>query len=158
MVNATLPIQYGDSGELQQIGGYTFTYDAENRQKTSTLINATTTYFYDGEGRRVKKVASDRARRYTCITPWGNWRRSTRSNPPARGCTTYLTADHLGSTRVATSASGDELARRDYLPFGEEIPSGIGSRTSLSVRDMGATQKFTGKERDAECRPRLLRG
>jgi YD repeat-containing protein len=43
------------AGNQTAIGGYTFTYDAENRLKTSTLGGNTTTYAYDGEGRRVKK-------------------------------------------------------------------------------------------------------
>jgi RHS repeat-associated protein len=42
------------------------------------------------------------------------------------------------------------LARRDYLPFGEEIPPPLGGRTSVWAADAGLLQKFTGKERDAE--------
>jgi RHS repeat-associated protein len=38
----------------------------------------------------------------------------------------------------------------DYLPFGEEIPSGIGGRTNLWDDNDNINQKFTGKERDTE--------
>src|SRR5574341_409654 len=49
---------YYRGGNQMLIGGYTFTYDAERRLKTSSINNVTTTYVYDGEGRRVKKVSS----------------------------------------------------------------------------------------------------
>jgi RHS repeat-associated protein len=68
------------------------------------------------------------------------------------GGTSYLTADHLGSTRVVTDSSGNVTARHDYLPFGEEIPATIGGRSSIpgySVNDT-TKQRFTGKERDGE--------
>ncbi len=40
----------------------------------------------------------------------------------------YLTEDALGSVRAITDSSGKIKARRDFLPFGEEIYSGIGTR------------------------------
>ena len=46
---------YDFAGNQTGIGGYIFTYDAENRQYTSA-VNGTTTYTYDGEGRRVMKT------------------------------------------------------------------------------------------------------
>jgi RHS repeat-associated protein len=49
-----------------------------------------------------------------------------------------------------TSQEKTVLARRDYLPFGEEIPPPLGGRTSVWAADAGLLQKFTGKERDAE--------
>lgn len=67
--------------------------------------------------------------------------------------TRYLTTDHLGSTRLVTDASGNVLSRHDYLPFGEEIPAGVGGRTTAMgyTPNPALTQKFTGKERDAEA-------
>ena len=42
-------------------------------------------------------------------------------------------------------------ARHDYLPFGEEIPSGIGGRTAVQGYVLDSVrQKFTQKERDTE--------
>jgi hypothetical protein len=40
--------------------------------------------------------------------------------------TRYLTADHLGSTRMVTDATGAIVQRLDYLPFGETIPGSSG--------------------------------
>jgi RHS repeat-associated protein len=41
-------------------------------------------------------------------------------------------------------------AKRDYQPFGEEIPSSMGGRPSLYDVQTEIRQQFTGKERDAE--------
>jgi RHS repeat-associated protein len=53
---------------------------------------------------------------------------------------------------VVTKQDGTVKARYDYLPFGEELGSGIGSRTvgmGYSAAD-STKQKFTQKERDSE--------
>ncbi len=76
--------------------------------------------------------------------------------PPAAGGggTSYLTADHLGSTRVVTDRNGNVVSRHDYLPFGEELPSTVGGRSG--ILGYGASdstrQKFTSKERDDESK------
>jgi RHS repeat-associated protein len=65
--------------------------------------------------------------------------------------TSYLTADHLGTPRVITDASGAVKARHDYLAFGEEI--GLkGGRNADPLKYISDTvrQKFTSKERDTE--------
>ena len=71
---------------------------------------------------------------------------------PSNGGTSYLTSDHLGNTRVVTKADGTVKARYDYLPFGEEIPSTVGTRGSVGGYGSadGTRQKFTQKERDSE--------
>ncbi len=76
------------------------------------------------------------------------------AQPPCATC--YLTVDHLGSTRMLTDAIGTVESLHDYLPFGEEIPAGVGARSgglypaSTQAINDGVTQKFTGKERDQE--------
>jgi RHS repeat-associated protein len=42
------------------------------------------------------------------------------------------------------------MARHDYLPFGEEIPSGYANRGAEWAADDSVKQKFTGQERDQE--------
>ena len=79
--------------------------------------------------------------------------------------TVYLTADHLGSTRLITSSAntlvngtspgtpGTAIECRDYLPFGEQILVGSGSpRLGLNclTTEIGVRQQFTSKERDSE--------
>jgi RHS repeat-associated protein len=72
----------------------------------------------------------------------------TTSTPQNNGIS-YLTTDHLGSTRVVTNATGGVKARYDYLPFGEEVPTGLGGRNYLTDN---TRQKFTGHERDPETK------
>jgi hypothetical protein len=68
--------------------------------------------------------------------------------PSADTGTLYLTADHLGSTRL-TSKSGAMLdSMIDYFPFGEEISSAYPVTEVAGKMDI----KFTSKERDARCR------
>ena len=66
--------------------------------------------------------------------------------------TRYTTSDNLGAPRVVTNSSAAVVSRHDYKPFGEEIASGVGGRTTAmgySVAD-GVRQGFTGYEADAE--------
>ncbi|HXG06382.1 MAG TPA: RHS repeat-associated core domain-containing protein, partial [Nitrososphaera sp.] len=64
----------------------------------------------------------------------------------------YLTADHLGSTRVVTTSNQAVLSRHDYEPCGEEVGSSFGGRALIAgYGGSDATrQRFTSKERDIE--------
>jgi RHS repeat-associated protein len=131
----------------------TFTYDAENRQ--TAFNGGTGQYFYDGDGRRVKKIDASGTTVFV-YNAGGQLIAEYHSDPvppPAGGGgTSYLTIDHLGSTRVVTKQDGTIKARYDYLPFGEELGAGVGARTTgmgYSLAD-STNQKFTQKERDTE--------
>jgi RHS repeat-associated protein len=141
---------YDGAGNQTGIGGLAFSYDAENRLKTSTINNYTTTYVYDGEGRRVKKLLASGEQTLFIYDAMGQLAAEYTTGQFAHSGTRYLTVDHLGSIRAVTSQEKTVLARRDYLPFGEEIPPPLGGRTSVWAADAGLLQKFTGKERDAE--------
>ncbi|MEK6322106.1 MAG: RHS repeat-associated core domain-containing protein [Acidobacteriota bacterium] len=141
--------------QTSDLQGRTFEYDGENRQ---TKFNATAgQYFYDGDGRRVKKIDTNGTVTTVFVYNAGGQLIAEYHSdpvPPAAGGggTSYLTSDHLGSTRVVTKADGSVKARYDYLPFGEELGSGIGGRT-VGMGYSGAdstNQKFTQKERDNE--------
>jgi len=43
-----------------------------------------------------------------------------------------ILGDHLGSTRLVSNPDNSVRGRHDYLPFWEEIPSTIGSLSSVS--------------------------
>jgi RHS repeat-associated protein len=107
---------------------------------------------YDGDGRRVKKVVGSTTATVYAYDAMGQLVAEYSNATPSIGGTQYITADHLGSTRVVTNASGGVISRHDYLPFGETIPTGIGGRTSTLGYEQpdGINQKFTAKERDAE--------
>lgn len=125
------------------------TYDAENRQ---TTFNGTVgQYFYDGDGRRVKKIDSSGTTVFV-YNAEGQLIAEYTSGPAPGGGTSYLTSDHLGSTRVVTDGGGAVKARHDYLPFGEELGAGVGSRSVAMKYDApdSTKQRFTQKERDNE--------
>jgi RHS repeat-associated protein len=154
LTNPALGIVYDNSqpgpGNLTAIGGYSFEYDAENRQTKATINGISTNYQYDGTGRRVQK--SQGAQTITFVyDAQGVSAAEYAAQAESAACTTcYLSADHLGSTRMVTDAQGQVVSRHDYLPFGEEIPAGNGGRTAQWGATDGVTQKFTGQERDLE--------
>ncbi len=149
--------KYDLSGNLTQDAELRkFSYNGENKQTEVKDANnqVTATYEYDGDGNRVKKTIpgtgettifvydadGDLSAEYTLNAP-----------PTPNPTTNYLTADALGSPRVITDNFGNVVARRDFMPFGEDINSGIGNRTTgLKYDSDNITQRFTRKERDKE--------
>ena len=135
---------YDASGNLTSNSGLgTLAYDGENRM----VSGGGQSYVYDGDGRRVMKgsVVYVYDAFGSLVAEYGGSVSATS--------TQYLVADHLGSTRVVTDASGGVVERHDYEPFGGEL----GGSAATSNRDLvagftsgGVTVKFTGKERDAE--------
>jgi RHS repeat-associated protein len=146
---------YDAAGNLtQDATGKRFVYDAENKQRSFGTGGSDTNggqYFYDGDGRRVKKVlvstnettifvynaSGQLVAEYTINA-------QAITNPETR----YLTSDTLGSPRIITSQNGEVKERHDYMPFGEELliaRSGQGYGSEDKVR-----QKFTSQQRDSE--------
>jgi len=102
-------------------------------------------YFYDGDGKRVKKVVPGGETTVFVYDAGGKLigEYSTEVQTGSSAKTVYTTNDHLGSPRINTDATGQVISRHDYHPFGEEIPrTGYGSDT---IR-----KQFTGYERDGE--------
>lgn len=67
----------------------------------------------------------------------------------------WLVTDQLGTPRMIFDKTGSLAGtkRHDYLPFGEELYAGIGSRSAAlgyGAANDGVRQKFTQKERDIE--------
>jgi RHS repeat-associated protein len=149
-IQAQSSVQYDAAGNLtRDAAGRTMAYDAENR-----LVNFNSgagQYSYDGEGRRVKKLDGAGTTVFV-YNVTGQLIAEYTSGTPSGGGTSYLTSDHLGSTRVVTKSDGTVKARYDYLPFGEEVESNIGGRNSVSGYGGADStkQKFTQKERDNE--------
>jgi RHS repeat-associated protein len=124
-------------------------YDAENRLTAA----AGAAFAYDGNGQRVLKTASAATTQYVYDAQAEVVAEYSPVLPAATG-THFLTADHLGSTRLVMSTN-DGCSRHDFLPFGEEIDVSIASRGSLDPcysagANDGVVHRFTGKERDAE--------
>ena len=129
----------------------TYSYNAEN-QLTST---AGVTYEYDGDGNRVSKssgilywygggnnpIAETDASGNT-INEYIFFSGKRIAREDAAGNIVYYVADHLGTSRIISDASGTILDDSDFYPFGGERPA----MTPTS----GSNYKFTGKERDTE--------
>ena len=112
-----------------------FIYDAENKQKTVSDASGTIgTYFYDGDGKRVKKVSAQETTLFAYDASGklaAEYLLTTAT--PQTPVTSYLTSDTLGSPRVITDTAGNVTSRRDFMPFGEEIAN-LGNRTSANTR------------------------
>jgi RHS repeat-associated protein len=64
----------------------------------------------------------------------------------------FYHVDPIGSIRAVTDVGGGVVSRRDYLPFGEEIPCEAGGREKIPgyCDDPRTGLRFAGKPRDAE--------
>ncbi len=110
-------------------------------------------YFYDGEGRRVRKVTDLETTVFVydasskLIAEYSN---QTPENPN----TSYVATDTLLSVRLVTDKSGNVVSRRDFQPFGEELTADGSARKSTdkysaSTQDK-VRQRFTGYQKDIE--------
>ncbi len=129
-----------------------FVYDAENKQTSFGTNGSNTnggTYFYDGDGKRIKKIVGSETTIFV-YNASGQLVAEYAATTPTAPQISYLTSDTLGTPRINTDASGQVTARHDYMPFGEEI-IGLGNRQSTNgYQTDNIRQKFTQKERDAE--------
>lgn len=132
----------------------TFVFNAENKQTEIKDANGTPIgkYYYDGEGKRVKKVTDTETTVFVYSAGKLVAEYSTKT-PPQIPTTSYMTTDHLGTPRVITDAFGQVKSRRDFMPFGEELTINVGGRnTNLKYGGNAddTRQKFTGYQKDTE--------
>jgi RHS repeat-associated protein len=119
---------------------------------TNGITQSVTTFTYDGDGNRVKKVEDGvgtyyvggiyewQATKQTSYYYVAGQRIAMRVTVGVSTTLTYLHGDHLGSTSLSTDADGDELYRRGYYPYGEERYA-----VGVAVTDYG----FTGQREEA---------
>ena len=158
---------YDAAGNLTNDSVQSFAFDAENKIKTVNGENDV--YRYDANGNRVRKnfTYGEKVRMVysggQLIAEYDLSNGSLKKEyvygakgliatiEPSAG-TKYTTTDSLGTPRVITGSTGSVVSRHDYKPFGEEVGSGIGGRTTGMGYDAadGMRQKFTQKERDNE--------
>ncbi|HEY8559489.1 MAG TPA: RHS repeat-associated core domain-containing protein [Pyrinomonadaceae bacterium] len=158
-LSASYGYTFDDSGNTtKNAQDRKFTYDAENKQtKVETLDtngNVTGTiseYFYDGDGRRVKKYVPSTGE--TTVFIYDASGRLVAENSTiietSNAKVSYLTNDHLGSPRINTDQNGAVTARHDYKPFGEEVETSQ-RISALGYADDTIRKQFTGYERDNE--------
>lgn len=150
---------------IEDAQGRSFTFNGDDKQTVVRDLsipvppmnpdaNVIGRYFYDGSGARVKKVTNTETTVFVYDAGGALTAEYSTQTPPSSPTTSYLTTDHLGSPRVITDDNGEVIARRDFMPFGEELGAGVGLRTeSLKYSYLGSDrvrQRFTGYEKDDE--------
>ncbi len=146
--------QYDADGNLlKDRAGNSYSFNSDDMQATFTYSGAgqaAAQYFYDGEGRRVKKVDGGETTVFVYNANGQLVAEYSSNAQPVSNPTTYLTSDTLGSPRVNTGADGSVVARHDYLPFGEEIEAYGGRINHAEYRTDTVRQKFAGYQHDSE--------
>ena len=169
-------MSYDAAGNQTNDGSGQRTYDAENRMLTATNGGVSSSYTYDADGQRVRRIigaqetwqvygiggellaeyavgASPGApqkeygyRNGQLLVVWDGSETGDRQLQ-------WLVQDHLGSTRMVVDRSGSlgGIRRHDYAPFGEELVAGVGIRSaSNGYSNDSVRQKYGSYERDNE--------
>ena len=141
---------YDNNGNLTSGAGRTLTWNLENKPLTVVQGGTTTTFVYDGDGGRVKKIVGTTTTRYiSTLYECDNtncsrfiWAGSTRvATIAASGTIHYWHGDHLGSSSVITDSTGAKVQALTYYPYGA-------TRTNVPGTPVNVPYKFTGKELD----------
>src|ERR1700674_4082943 len=136
---------------IQNPGGASYQFDAENRITQAATSLGSGSYFYNSDGQRVKRVAAGNTTLYATqgsvgpmLTEFlnGTWHREyfyvngelVASHENDANWVHYYLNDHLGTPRIIVAPGGNVISRHDYYPFGQE-------RTTWTDSD---THKFTG--------------
>ena len=135
-------------------GGRNFVFNGDNKQTEvrDAANNVVGRYYYDGNGKRVKKVT---ASEYTIFVYDGLGKlvaEYSTAAPPANPTINYTATDTLGSPRVLTDKFGQVVSRRDFMPFGEQLAPDSSYRTANLKYNSNDNirQKFTGYQKDME--------
>jgi RHS repeat-associated protein len=145
---------YDFNGNLvQDAEGRTFTFNGENKQ-TKVVQSGQTIgeYFYDGEGKRVKKISNLETTVFVYDGLGKLVAEYSTATPTQNPTTSYTATDQLDSPRVITDSNGNVISRRDFMPFGEELtPDGQNRTTNRKYNTTdNIRQKFTGYQKDTE--------
>lgn len=144
---------YDLAGNLLNYDPWVMQYDAENRMLGMTSSsNGSSTFTYDGEGRRIKKVTTiaGSSTTYYVYDAFGKLAAEYSTQTVSLG-TSYPFSDLLGTTRAVTSSNGTLTECSDYSPFGRLLQSSTRS-LGCHVIPGRASQQFTGQVRDQETK------
>ena len=157
---------YNANGDMVRRGTDVLAYDMLRRLISVTNANGTTTFVYDGDGGRVKKVNGPDTfiyigKLFECRVPckitdnnnntvWsssgskhifgGSARIAIKPVTTTGTEINYFHSDHLGSSSVITDQTGAKVADYAYLPYGDNLPT---SGTDFRY-------KYTGQEKDVQ--------
>ena len=149
---------YDAAGNQTQGAGQSYSYDGANRLKTAST--GTSSYGYDGDGKRVKKTENGTTTYYVYSSKLGQSVMEVNSSSVQRayvysgsklvamqatdGQFYWLHTNHLGNSRAMTDASGNLTYKGQFDPYGATLTEWSGSgNTNLN------SKKFTGYERDS---------
>jgi hypothetical protein len=133
---------YDSSGDLTSDGTNSPSYDAENHITSVAGV----TYYYDGDGKRVRKssgtiywygtspdplLETDGSGNLTNEYVFVGGRRLARRD--SSGNVSYYVADHLGTARVVTNASGAVQDDSDFYPLRRGARCLVGGRQPLQI-------------------------
>jgi len=144
---------YDNDGNQTTDGTTASTWNARGQLATTTRPGQTSTYAYDGLGRRIAKTAGGTTTGYlhdgnnviqelAGTTPTANLLIGGLDEVFTRtsgGTSRSLLTDHLGSTLATTDTTGTVTGEYGYQPFGA---------TTLTGDDGGNPTRFTGREDD----------
>ncbi len=155
---------YDNAGNLTALTNVaaSMLYDANNKMTffdgPNAGIQEEGDYYYDGDGNRVARetrIAGTTTTTTYVYDAFGKLAAEYSNQAPSQAGRFFRTTDHLGSTRLVTTA-GPTIAPggcRDFYPFGQRIDDTVGGRAALScygAADAAFNQQFTAKERDDE--------
>lgn len=146
---------YDLNGNTKTKNAFTFTYNDMNRMSQVNDGVTTTTYAYNGQGERVKKVGSSTTLYHYDETgnllyetdTAGNtlveyvWLGSQRLAMIDAAGTYYTHSDHLGTAQLLTDGAGLVVWKADYDPFGE---------ATITVATVDYNMRFPGQYYDQE--------
>ena len=142
-----------DTGPNSQNRTIVFNGDNKQTQVKDANNQPVGTYYYDGEGKRVKKVTDLETVVYVYSSGKLVAEYST-ATPPSNPTISYTATDLLGSPRVLTNSLGVVVSRRDFMPFGEELFADGQNRTTngnySQTGEDSVRKRFTGYEKDME--------
>jgi RHS repeat-associated protein len=133
-----------------------FVFNGDNKQVhvKDANNNPIGTYYYDGNGARVKKSVDGNTTIFVYDAAGTLIAEYTTETPTTTPTVSYTTTDHLGSPRVITDKQGNVTSRRDFMPFGEELNADATYRTTTNKYSQygidNIRKRFTGYEKDNE--------
>ena len=144
---------YDANGNMTAGAGRSFTYNLENKPLTITIGGQTTTFVYDGDNGRVKKIVGSTATRYinklyecentSCSRMIFAGSERVATLLPGSGVH-YYHPDHLGSSNVITDGTGAKVQALTYYPYGATRTNSSSSTPAVDV-----PYKYTGQELDS---------
>jgi RHS repeat-associated protein len=151
----TSGITYDDAGNVTEdtrFRNLAFDYDANNRQRASSNIDGSNrvTSVYSASGQRLATMVNNQVQSISVYDAKGTLLAEYGNSPVSDG-TQYVLTDIQGTPRVRTNPSGVPTSRHDYLPFGEELASNIGMRSTSQGygSNDGVNKKYGAMETDA---------